>query len=86
MQIQFNIEIWKEGNRYVAYNPQLNLSSWGKTIEAAKKNFYEATEAFLEEAERMGSLEQILEEAGFIFDKNWKAPKILVSERMSLAL
>jgi predicted RNase H-like HicB family nuclease len=86
MEIQLNTEVWKEYNMYVAYVPQLDLSSCGKTLEEAKKNIREALEAFLEETKRMGTLQQILEEAGFTFEKEWKAPEIISLEKMRLAL
>jgi hypothetical protein len=60
MNIQFTIQIFKEGPLYVAYAPQLDLSSCGGTKARARKNLLEATRLFLEEAERMGTLDQIL--------------------------
>lgn len=85
MKIQFNTQIWQEGKMYVAYVTQLDLSSCGKTMEEAKKNIREATEAFLEEAEKMGALKKILQEAGFAFAKEWKPPEIISFEKMSIA-
>ena len=84
-KIQFNTQIWQEGNMFVAYNPQLDLSSCGKTIEQAKKNIFEATQLFFVEAKKIGTLNNILEEAGFAFDNEWKAPEMVVFEKMSLA-
>ena len=86
MQIQFNTEIWKEGEKYVAYSPQLDVSSFGNTSKEAKKNILEAVELFLETATDKGTLKQILEEAGFPFNKFWKAPKIIESAPMTLAV
>jgi len=64
MDIQFTIQIFKEGRLYVAYAPELDISSCGGTEAKAKKNLLEAVHLFLEEADRMGTLDQILEEAG----------------------
>jgi predicted RNase H-like HicB family nuclease len=50
--IQFNTEIWKEGKMYVAYAPQLDISSCGKTAAEAKKNIQEAVALFFEETRR----------------------------------
>lgn len=50
IKIDFNSQIWKEGKMYVAYAPQLDISSCGETREKAKKNLREAVEGFLEEA------------------------------------
>jgi predicted RNase H-like HicB family nuclease len=50
----------------VALAPELNVSSFGETPEEAQESITEALEAFLEECERMGTLEDILEESGFL--------------------
>lgn len=84
-EIQFNTEVWKEGDMYIVYVPQLDLSSCGTTVEEAKKNIKEATEAYLEEAKNRGTLNEILEEAGFSFGKIWNAPELIAFERMKLA-
>jgi hypothetical protein len=51
---------------YVAYTPELDLSSCATTQTKAQKNLIAAVRLFLEEAEKKGSLAQILEEAGFV--------------------
>lgn len=63
--ISVRIEIFKEGDVYVALSSQLNVSSFGETIDEAKKSFKEAVEAFVEECQTMGTLEEVLEESGF---------------------
>lgn len=88
--INFTSQIWQEGKMFVSYNPELSVSSCGKTIEEARKNLKEAVELFIEETEKMGTLKEILEEAGFIkrkvdHEKIWKAPELLSLERMSLS-
>ncbi|MBI4487904.1 MAG: type II toxin-antitoxin system HicB family antitoxin [Deltaproteobacteria bacterium] len=65
MDIQFTTQILKEGDTFVAYAPELDLSSCGKTIQEAKAHLAEAVTLFVEEAERMGTLQEILEKAGF---------------------
>ncbi len=86
--IEFNIEAWKEGKTFVSHVPQLDIASCGSSVDKARKNIREALELYLEEAESMGTLKQILEEAGFEVDKkkHWHAPKILTHERFSLAI
>jgi predicted RNase H-like HicB family nuclease len=87
MDIQFTTQIFKEGDTFVAYAPELDLSSCGTTIEHAKAHLEEAVTAFIEEAERMGTLSEILEEAGFTKEAaGWKAPEIVVQEKTRLAL
>lgn len=84
--IQFNSEIWQEGDKFVAYAPQLDISSCGETIDKARTNLAEAMELFFEEAEKLGNLDSILKESGFIFDRFWQAPEIIAHEKMKLAI
>lgn len=88
MEIQFNVQVWmdRETDLYVAYVPQLDISSCGETLEVAHKNIQEATKLFLEEEQSRGTLQETLEESGFLFDKEWKAPEILSFQRMKFAL
>ena len=64
--ILVRIETFKEGNQYVSLCPELNVSSFGDTIEGSEKSLQEALNLFIEEIEEMGTLEEILEEAGFV--------------------
>ena len=79
--VALNTLIWKEGKLYVSYVPQLEVASCGKTIAQAKKNIKEALWLFLEEAEAMGTLRDILEEAGLTRRRQaWQA-----AERVSVS-
>lgn len=64
-QIQAKCEIFKEDDLYVALCPELDVSSFGETIQEAKASLEEALLAFLEECENMNTLELVLEEARF---------------------
>ena len=59
---------------FVAQALELDVASCGRTKERALKNLKEAVTLFLEEAEKIGTLEQILEEAGYS-KTNQKVPK-----------
>ena len=84
MNISIRIEIFKEGDVYVALSPELNVSSVGETIEDAKKSVREAIEAFIEECETMGTLEEVLEESGFIkVDDSWELRKPVSEESLA---
>ncbi|MEK7532137.1 MAG: type II toxin-antitoxin system HicB family antitoxin [Patescibacteria group bacterium] len=85
-EIQLTAEVWKEGGTYVSYVPQLDISSCGETVDEARKNIREAAELFIEGLEKNGTLTQVLEEAGFTLDDNWKAPELVAFEKMKLAL
>jgi len=41
MKVKVTEEIWKEGDMYVSYCPELDMASCGKSVEEAKKNLKE---------------------------------------------
>ncbi len=87
MEIQFTTRIFKEGRTYVAHALELDVSSCGGSKDKALKNLKEAVRLFLEEAEKMGTLEQILEEAGYNKTKRKMAPPQFISvQRVTLPL
>jgi predicted RNase H-like HicB family nuclease len=65
MKIKVTEELWKEGNMYVSYCPELDVASCGESVEQAKKNLKEVILINLEEAQRLGTLDEFLQEAGF---------------------
>ncbi|MFC1613296.1 type II toxin-antitoxin system HicB family antitoxin [Patescibacteria group bacterium] len=83
-EIQFNIEVWEEGNMYVSYAPQLDVSSCGKTIKEARDNIQEAVALFFEETKKMGTFNQVLEESGFLFKNGWKSPEMISFEKVKM--
>ncbi|MBL1211444.1 type II toxin-antitoxin system HicB family antitoxin [Geminocystis sp. GBBB08] len=84
--IQVKCEIFQEDDLYVGICPELNVSSFGETIEEAKASLREALMAFLEECEEMNTLQEVLQEAGFIRENNvWLPRKPVVSELMAIA-
>lgn len=87
MKLDFRIEIFKEGKQYVAIAPELNVSSFGDTPNEAKKSLKEAAELFLEECQKMGTLQEVLTEAGFkLISKSWHSPDPIFTERMALGM
>ena len=87
MQIQFTTRIFKEGRSFVAHAVELDVSSCGGTKEKALRNLKEAVRLFLEEAENMGTLEQILEEAGYTKNGEQIASRKFISvQRVTLPL
>lgn len=87
MEIQFTTRIFKEGRTFVAQALELDVSSCGGTKEKALKNLKEAVRLFMEEAENMGTLEQILEEAGYGKRKQKMArPNFISVQRVTLPL
>ena len=85
--ICFSAQVWKEGPAYVAYSPELDISSCGDSAGQAKSRLREAAALFLEEAASRGTLTEILAEAGFKKRGNtYRSHRILVHETLRLAV
>ncbi|MBI4690731.1 MAG: type II toxin-antitoxin system HicB family antitoxin [Nitrospirae bacterium] len=82
IRIDFDIIVFRENNTYVAYCPELDVSSCGSSIDHAKEMLKAAVRLFLEEAEKMGTLKDILEEANYAKDASgkWTPPKLVATE------
>lgn len=81
--VQIPVSFLREGKRFVAYTPALDLSTSGKTFEEAKKHFEEASELFFEELARMGTLDETLTNLGWRkVERRW-APPVLVAQEQS---
>ncbi len=86
-KLTFTVQVFREGRTYVAYNPELDVSSCGDTIERARHNLSDAVKGFLLSARKHGTLAEILEEAGYVLKKKqWYDPELRVLDRFSLAL
>ncbi len=82
--IEYTVQIWKEGNQFVAHAMPLDLMSSGKSPEDARRALDEAVHLFLVTAEDLGTLEEILEEAGYeIKEGKWISPSWIAIERHS---
>ncbi len=87
MEIAFTTQVFKEGKTYVAYTPELDVSSCARTKGKARRNLIDAVRLFLEEAGNMGTLDQILEEAGYVKrHRTLEAPKLISVERATIPL
>ena len=70
MKLFLTSKIWKEGKHYIAYNPELEVASQGKTVEVAEKMLKEAVSLFIETAKKIGTFNKILREDYFKFLQN----------------
>lgn len=86
LPIEFDMVVFKEGNVFITYSPKLDVSSCGNTFEQARENMKAAVRLFLEEAERMGTLEDILAEAGYCrgSEAKWNPPRMVGVESVEL--
>lgn len=65
---------------YVAYIPEFDVSSCGKTEEQAVGNVKEALDIVLEEVQQQGKLNEFLKDAGFSADNGafQSYPKLII--------
>lgn len=64
MKFRLTEEIWKEGNMYVAYCPELDISACGEDVGQAKKNLLETIFINIEETKKIGTFEKFIEDSG----------------------
>ena len=53
-------KIWKEGNMYTAYCPELDVVTCGRDVEGARENLREVIEIQFEETAKLGTLKVFL--------------------------
>jgi predicted RNase H-like HicB family nuclease len=83
----FDTHIFKEGDTYVAYAPALDVSSCGATDEEARRNIRDAVRGFLAVSAEMGTLDEILREAGYEPDgEGWRAPEFVSLDRLTMSV
>ncbi|MBI4823245.1 MAG: type II toxin-antitoxin system HicB family antitoxin [Nitrospirae bacterium] len=84
--IDYDVIVFKEDETYVAYCPELDISSCGNGVEHAKEMLRTAVRLSLEEAEKMGTLEDILEEARYKREESgrWTPPRLVATELVSV--
>ncbi len=75
MEIDYTVQVWREGGQYLAHAMPLDLASSGLTSEAARAALAEAMGLFIRTADEQGTLTEVLEEAGYRHDtQGWHSP------------
>ncbi len=86
-ELTLTLQLFREGKKYVSYNTEFDVSSCGDTPEIARKNLRDAVAGFIKSAHKMGTLDEILEQAGFVHKGNsWITPELVALDRFSLAV
>ena len=84
--LTFTVQIFKEGKQFVSFNPELEVASCGHTPEEAKDMLRKAIGAFLKAAKRQGTLDVLLEKAGYLrTKKRWQDPQMVTLDRMTVS-
>lgn len=84
--VEFDAIVFQEETIYVAHCPELDVSSCGQTLDQARQNLKTAVRLFLEEAEKLGTLEDILLECSFQMSQKgvWISPRLVSTEVMQV--
>ena len=75
-QILLNVVVKEEGRGYSVVCPELNVASQGETFEETISNIKEAVELYIESAEQLGIMDEVLEQLG-ISKEDFKKDKIV---------
>jgi predicted RNase H-like HicB family nuclease len=87
MDLGFTVRILKEGDTFIAHVPELDVSSCGDTEVDARRNIADAVRGFLETASEQGTLNDILQEAGYRLENGrWTEPELVGVEHMSVGI
>ena len=82
--IEYTVNIWKEGDQFVAHAMPLDVMSSGRSPELARKAVDEAVRLFLAAAQGTGTLVEVLEEAGYdLKEGSWIGPSWVATEKRS---
>jgi len=77
-KVALTVAFYREANKFIAYSSALDISTCGDTQEQAKKRFEEMLQIFLEETDKMGTIEDVLLECGWKKvghpQKSWQPP------------
>ena len=84
MNVDYNVQIWKEGDQFIAHAMPIDVASSGNTPDEAKAALDEAVHLFLVIAAEAGTLQHVLEEAGYEHARDcWSSPSWVAIERRS---
>ena len=84
MEIDYTVQIWREGGQFIAHAMPLDVGSSGPTPQAARAALDEAVRLFIKTADEHGSLNEVLEDAGYEHDgAQWRCPDWVCFERHS---
>ena len=60
MDIDYTVQIWREGGQFIAHAMPLDVASSGATPQAARAALDEAVKLFIKTAEQHGTLAEVL--------------------------
>lgn len=87
IQTKLQVQIFKQGKRFVAYTPVLDLSTSGRSEKEVKVRFGELVNIFFEELVEAGTLNKVLKSLGWEKSKTqWQPPKIVSNQNVNVTI
>jgi hypothetical protein len=81
LEFKLPVSILKEGKKFIAYTPALDLSTSGKSYKEVKRRFNEIVNIFFEELVKKGTLEEVLRNFGWQrIQTKWNPPIVIAQE------
>lgn len=81
LKFSLPVSIFREGDKFVAYTPALDISTSADTLKKVRERFSEIVVIFFEEIKEKGTLEEVLEELGWEkLKKTWSPPALVAQE------
>jgi len=80
LKVKVPLFILREGKRFVAYTPALDLSTSGRDYKQAKERFNEIVNIFFQELIKKGTLEEVLRDLGWTRARAKWCPPVIISQ------
>jgi predicted RNase H-like HicB family nuclease len=88
--VDFTALLFQRECYIVSYCPELHVGSFGDSVDDALSSLREAVECFLEGCKELGTLDEVLEEAGYAVTQalrpKWKRPPLIHSGDMEVVV
>lgn len=87
LELKLPVSVLREGKKYVAYTPSLDLSTSGRSYEEVKRRFNEIVNIFFEELIKKGTLNEVLQDLGWKrAQTKWSPPVVISQESQTVQL
>ena len=85
LEISLPVSILREGKKFVAHTPVLNLSTSANSFEKVRERFNEIVNIFFEELIKRGTLEDVLQDLGWRkVQRKWTPPVVVSQESQTV--
>ena len=87
VQTEIPVFFLKEGETFICYTPAFDLAASGNTLEEAKKSFDTSCKLILETVIKDGTLDEVLQNYGWVKSKNrWSPPRLIGQESKDIQI